>query len=123
MFDRQTTRYVIVGGVGTATHLALLALSVELLGINPLYGAVVGFAGALCVSYILNHYWTFQSRRARLSSLWRYFTVSCSGLALNTALMYLLISHLYWGYFTAQLSAIAIIPVSNYLLNRYWTFA
>lgn len=123
MLDRQVVRYIIVGVTGTVTHLALLAFCVEIFRLNPLYGVVVGFAGALSVSFIMNHYWTFKSRRARLSSLWRYITVSCSGLLLNTTLIYFLIYHLEFGYFVAQSSAITIIPVSNYLLNRYWTFA
>ncbi len=123
MFSGSVARYLVVGGLGTVTHLAVLALCVELLGINAVLGATAGFVAALSVSYVLNHYWTFQSRRSHLSSLWRYVAVSLAGLALNAGMMYALIYFLHWWYFAAQLSVIWVVPLSNFLLNRYWTFS
>ncbi len=123
LVTRPAFRYLIVGGLGTVIHLAILALCVELLGIDAVTGSVLGFVGALSVSYLLNHYWTFRSRRAHLSSLWRYVAVSLSGLALNTGMMYALVHFSHWWYFTAQLSVILVVPLSNFLLNRYWTFS
>ena len=122
MLVRQFSRYLIVGGLGTATHLAILALCVEWLGQSAIVGAIAGFLGALSVSYVLNHRWAFESRLAHKSSLWRYVVVSLSGLGLNTAMMMALVNYLHWWYFTAQLSVIIIVPLSNFVLNRYWTF-
>ena len=123
MLSNQFARYVIVGGLGTLTHLSILALWVEWLGLDAVQGAVAGFLGALSVSYVLNHYWTFQSRRSHLNSLLRYVVVSVAGLMLNMGMMYALVSILHWWYLTAQLSVILIVPISNFMLNRYWTFA
>jgi putative flippase GtrA len=123
VLSSQVARYVIVGGLGTATHLAILTVCVEWGGLDPILGTIAGFLGALSVSYVLNHCWTFQSRRPHLSSLWRYVTVSLTGLMLNTGMMYVLVSLLHWWYLTAQLSVILIVPVSNFLMNRYWTFS
>lgn len=122
MLARQFTRYLVVGGLGTGTHLAILALCVELLRQSAIIGAIAGFIGALSVSYVLNHQWAFESQRAHVSSLWRYVVVSLGGLALNTGMMMALVHYLHWWYFTAQLSVIMIVPVINFLLNRYWTF-
>lgn len=123
MLSQQAFRYVIVGMLGTVAHLGVLAVFVEVLGQDAIIGAVAGFLSALSVSYMLNHYWTFQSHRRHLSSFWRYTTVSLAGLLLNTGIMYALIIFLNWWYFTAQLSVILVVPVCNFLLNRYWTFA
>jgi putative flippase GtrA len=120
---RQLARYLMVGGLGTIAHLAILTVCVELIGLDAVVGAVAGFVGALSISYVLNHYWTFQSRRKHLNSLWRYVAVSVSGLMLNTGMMYALVYLLHWWYLTAQLSVILVVPMSNFLLNRYWTFA
>lgn len=123
MLSSQVSRYIVTGGLGTVTHLAVLALCVEWLGFDAVLGAVAGFLSALSVSYVLNHYWTFQSRRSHLSSLCRYVAVSCTGLILNTGMMYALVSFLHWWYFAAQLSVILVVPITNFLLNRFWTFA
>jgi len=120
---RPFARYLIVGGVGTAAHLAILALSVEWFALDAVIGSIFGFVAALTVSYLLNHFWTFRSRRSHLSSAYRYVTVSLIGLGLNIGLMYVLIHVFKLWYFAAQLSVILVVPVINFLLNSHWTFS
>jgi putative flippase GtrA len=122
MLRRQFQRYLIVGALGTGVHLAILALCVEWLCMGATGGTVAGFIGALLVSYILNHRWAFDSSRPHASSLWRYALVSVSGLVLNTTMVSAMVNYLQCWYFTAQLSVIWVVPISNFFLNRYWTF-
>jgi putative flippase GtrA len=122
MISRQFTRYLIVGALGTATHLAILALCVEWLKQDAVVSAAAGFVGALSVSYILNHQWAFESKQSHGSSLWRYIVVSLCGLVLNTAMMMALINYFRFWYLSAQLSVVIIVPIINFVLNRYWTF-
>lgn len=123
MLSRQAFRYLIVGGLGTAAHLAILALCVEWLQLDVVRASIAGFLAALSVSYVLNHYWTFESTRSHVSSFWRYLTVSVSGLLLNTGMVYTMVEYFHWWYLTAQLTVIFVVPTSNFLLNRYWAFA
>lgn len=123
MLRRQFQRYLIIGALGTGVHLGILALCVEWLNIGATTGAVAGFIGALLVSYILNHRWAFDSSRPHRSSLWRYALVSVSGLVLNTTMVNALVNYMQWWYLTAQLSVIWIVPICNFILNRYWTFS
>jgi putative flippase GtrA len=122
MLTRQIVRYLMVGGLGTVTHLAILAFCVEVLGWSAIAGTIAGFLGALSVSYWLNHRWVFESNSPHANSLWRYVVVSLSGLVLNSGMMSALVHYLHWWYFTAQLSVIFIVPITNFILNRYWTF-
>lgn len=123
MLRRQFHRYLIIGALGTGVHLGILTVCVEWLDMNATTGAVAGFIGALLVSYLLNHRWAFDSSRPHTSALWRYALVSVSGLVLNTAMVNALVNYMQWWYFTAQLSVIWIVPISNFILNRYWTFS
>lgn len=122
MLTQQLVRYLVAGGMGTLTHLAILALCVEQFAWPPVAGAVAGFVGALTVSYVLNHHWAFKSQRSHIASLWRYMLVSLGGLALNASMMAALVHYLHWWYFTAQLSVIFIVPAINFVLNRSWAF-
>ncbi|SAK95426.1 GtrA-like protein [Caballeronia fortuita] len=122
MVIRQFVRYIVVGGIGTLAHLGVLSACVEWFGWPPAAGAVAGFSVALLISYVLNRGWTFQSQRSRLAAFWRYTAVSLGGLALNTGMMMGLIRYAHCDYFRAQLYVIAVVPVCNFLLNRYWTF-
>lgn len=123
MLTRPAVRYIIVGGAGTAIHLAILTISVEWFDLDAVIGSIIGFIGALLVSYLLNHYWTFRSRRSHLSSFFRYVTVSLLGLAVNTGMMYTLIHIFKLWYFAAQLCVILVVPLMNFLLNSNWTFS
>lgn len=116
-------RYLVVGGLGTAAHLATLAGAVELLGLPVLVGSIAGFLVALGLSYLLNRHWTFGTGRPGLGSLWRYTLVCVTGLGLNITMTYALMHWLHWGYMVAQLSVIFVVPISNYLLSRHWAFA
>lgn len=122
MLSQQVFRYIVVGALGTAAHLAVLALAVEYYRLGVVVATVAGFLAALAVSYGLNHYWTFQSQRHPASSFWRYLLVCLSGLLLNTAMVYTMVEYFGWWYLTAQLCVILVVPTSNYLLNKYWAF-
>ncbi len=123
MLSKQFIRYAVVGALGTGIHLVTLTLWVEWLKSDPISGTVAGFVGALLASYTLNHCWTFRSSRAHHESLWRYIAVSLSGLVLNITMMYVLVYIFNFWYLGAQLAVIFVVPTTNYLLNRHWTFS
>jgi putative flippase GtrA len=118
----QLARFAVVGIINTLTHLGVLILAVEWLHIYPVIASILGFAAAVSISYILNHRWTFESSQEHSVTLWRFIVVSLFGLALNTVLMLLLLQYFHWWYFWAQLGVLLVVPLSNFILNRYWTF-
>ena len=115
-------RYGLVGASGTALHYAILVSLVELSGVDPVVATTVGaFFGAL-LNYHLNYHWTFSSRRPHREALSRFLLVAGSGLALNTALMALLVDGLHWPYLPAQLGVTALVFFWTYLANALWSF-
>jgi putative flippase GtrA len=123
VLSRQITRYLITGGLGTASHILVLVLSVEYAHLGIVSASIAGFLTALSVSYVLNYYWTFASDRTRFESFWRYFAVAVTGLLLNTSMVFALVKYLGWWYLTAQLTVLFIVPVISFFLNKYWSFA
>jgi putative flippase GtrA len=122
MLAAQILRYAVAGGLGTAAHLGVLVLCVEVLGTGIVAGSVAGFCAALAVSYMLNRLWTFRGSRRESGRFWRYALVCVSGLVINTGLMVALVEWLQWPYLLAQLSVIFVVPVSNFVLSRHWAF-
>jgi putative flippase GtrA len=115
-------KYGVVGVLGTLVHIGVLAIMVEVFQVNAIIGSIIGFIGALLSSYLLNYHWTFESTHDHLSSFTRYLLVSLVGLGLNTLLMYLTVTVLKWWYIYGQLTVILVVPATNYVLNRFWTF-
>jgi putative flippase GtrA len=116
-------RFAVVGVIATLIHMGILMVFVEHFKINPVHASIVGFLVAVITSYFLNYRWTFQSSQAHIATLWRYVTVAIIGLTLNTVIMTLAINIFQWWYVSSQIAALSIVPLSNYLLNRYWTFS
>ncbi len=119
---RKFLKYVIVGLIGTFTHLSILAFWVEVLQINPVVGTTIGFIVTVIISYYLNYNWTFKSSSSHIVALPRYTTVSVIGLALNTSIMYIAVNVFSMWYGIGQAIAIIVIPLSNFFLNSYWSF-
>ncbi len=117
-------KYGIVGLLGTALHFALLVALVEWGGLHPIVGSALGFIGVLLVSYVLNAKWTFTDspRQSAMKQFVKYTLVSLSGLTLNTLVMYAAIEWMHLPYLLGQCIITVLVPLHNYVLNRYWTF-
>jgi len=122
MLRHQAVRFAVVGVVATLTHLGILTAGVEWWGWSPLPASTLGFLAAVADSYWLNRVWTFDSNQPHRETLWRFFVVALFGLGLNTGMMMLLVQYLHWWYLWGQLATLMVVPLSNYLLNRHWTF-
>ena len=115
-------KYGIVGMFGAFLHFIALILLVEAAGVAPVPASIAGFVLTVIVQYGLNRRWTFRSKARRLTEFLRYATVSVSGLALNALVMYVCTVWLTMHYVVAQTLVMIIIPLTNYWLNRVWTF-
>ncbi|TMV50883.1 GtrA family protein [Paenibacillus mesophilus] len=115
-------KYGIVGMFGAFLHFIALILLVEAAGAAPVPASIAGFILTVIVQYGLNRKWTFRSNARRLTEFLRYAAVSVSGLALNALVMYICTDWLTMHYVVGQTLAMTVIPLSNYWLNRVWTF-
>ena len=119
---RKFTRYATIGVIATLFYMAMLIAFVEILHLDPVFSSSVSFVFILLGSYFANRWWTFRSVRGHAYSLPRYIIVSVSGLSLNTGIMFLTVNILGWWYISGQMIAIFTVPLSNFLLNFYWSF-
>lgn len=121
--SRHLLRYILVGGLGAAIHIAVLTAFVEIAKFEPVFASIVGFLVSLTCSYWLHAIWSFDTaqQQHRKASV-RYVVVSVMGLCLNTLIMFLLINGFGLWYLIAQAIAAVLVPIHNFLLNFYWTF-
>lgn len=115
-------RYAVVGAIGTGIYVFLLTLLIEVLRYDPVISSALAFIIIVIISYILNYKWTFRAKNRHRVSFPRYLTVSLMGLLLNTIIMFLAVNVFSIWYGIAQVLAIVLIPISNFILNFYWSF-
>jgi len=114
-------RFLLVGGLVTALHYALLILLVQVGGLGATLASSLGFAGSAIVNYLLNRRFTFASDTPHIAALPRFATVALIGLTLNAAVMASLVQ-LHVVYLLAQAVATVATVLWNYVLNVRWTF-
>ncbi|TAH43874.1 MAG: GtrA family protein [Betaproteobacteria bacterium] len=115
-------RFAAVGAVGTLAHYALLLTLVEGFGASPLAGATAGFVLGAIVNYTLSRLLVFDTDRAHVEALPRFFAVATIGLAWTALLMKLFVDVLGLHYLVAQLVTTALLLLWHYAGNAVWTF-
>lgn len=118
----QFVKFGLVGILATLCHMGTLIILVEYLKYQPVLASTIGFIIAVFVSYILNYRYTFMVRGSHILLFSRYLIVCIIGLAINTSIMFLTVKILNWWYIIGQIPTLLIVPIINFLLNKYWTF-
>lgn len=89
-----------------------------------LTAVAISFFSINYIGYLLNRYYTFQSRNPRgRTELARYFLIMALSLGLNMALMYLLMERLKLGILSASIITAASMMIINYGTHKVWTFS
>lgn len=116
-------KYGLVGGLGAGIHFAVLIMLVEMWHMNPIVASIVGFIVVLIISYLLNRWWTFETRQSGyVKQFVKYVIVSCAGMVINTLIMYVTVEWISISYIIGQLISTVVVPIHNYIWNRRWTF-
>jgi len=120
---RSLIRFGMTGIIATLTHVAVFVLLIETGLLRPVYAAIPAFLSALGVSYTMNYRWTFRADGPHRTVLPRFVAVSVTGLLLNLVITYLVVDVWSFPYLFALLAVVIFIPLSTYLLSRFWVFS
>jgi len=121
---KQMVRYGVVGVLGASIHFGTVILLVEVFKQNPVYSSAFGFSLVVVISYLLNKHWTFKIvSKEKSYRFLKYLVVSGLGFAINVSIMYYSVNIAHWSYILGQSIVTVVIPVSNFTLNKFWTFS
>jgi dolichol-phosphate mannosyltransferase len=122
----QLFHFAVVGGSGYVVNLIVFTLLAEAAGLNHLLAAVGAFVVAVTNNFLLNRNWTFRRQGSKESHAGfqaaRFFTVSVVGLAVNLAILELLVSAAGLAELPSQAIAVALATPVNFIGNKLWTF-
>ena len=119
----QGLRFVVVGLAATATHVACGLVLAEAAGLAPFWANLLAFCVALFVSYLGNHRWTFAAQGAHAFHFPRFAVIALAGLALNQAIVYVMVGVMALDYRLALAVVVLVVPALSFVLNRGWVFA
>jgi putative flippase GtrA len=119
----RVLRFIIGGGIGAATDLAILYAMTDIFHVWYVISTAVAFIIAFIVSFVLQKYWTFQdhSNDRIHSQIALYFAVAAINTFLNTLLVYLFVNFYNVHYLIGQIIASILIAGESYFIYR-WLF-
>jgi len=117
-------RYLISGGTAAMSNVAILFLLVQFAHLHYLQASILAYLMAIVVSFTLQKFWTFQNKQTHdvQSQFARYTAVVLINLALNTLLMYILVTHMDVWYIFAQILTTSVVAVTGYFGYKHFVF-
>src|SRR5262249_14079355 len=118
----QFVKFGIVGVSNTLLTFVVFTVLVKGFGVWYVAASAIGFLVGTVNSFLLNRRWTFRGHVGDALTPVRWFVVQGCGLALNLALIYLLVDGAGLDRLLGQAGAIGVVTVLPFLANRAWTF-
>ena len=132
-FSRSSTllskmaRFYTIGALGLLINFGISSVlsSGILLNLWYIEATILGISVSITSNFFLNKIWTFQDRDFSFYHVTKQFVlfsgISCFGALIQLGIVYILVEggSRYW---TSLLFAIVIASISNFFLNKKWTF-
>lgn len=122
-FFLKFLKFGAVGFSGVFVDFGITYLTKEKLGIPKYIANAIGFTTAASTNYILNRVWTFKSTNPEVMvEFTEFFAISMIGLAINTFILWMLVSKFRMNFYVAKIFAIGVVTIWNFLANAFITF-
>lgn len=116
-------KFGLVGFSGLFVDFGITYLLKEKFKVQQYVSNAIGFITAASSNYILNRIWTFKSENPNvLVEYSEFFMISLVGLALNSFIVWLLVSKFKRNFYFSKLIAIFIVTIWNFAANLLITF-
>ncbi len=117
------SRFALSGALCLVVGTALLYFLTERCHFHYLVSTFLGSLLTNALGFTLNRRWAFRDRARRYwRELGRYYLVNTGSLALNVALMALVVGGLRVPYLWASIALSGLMALGNFLLHRNWSF-
>ncbi len=118
----QVSRFAVIGVIATGVHVVAASIAHYLFSLPPLYANFVGFLFAWSVSFAGHYLWTFDQLSTVRQAMPRFFLISLCGLAINQAIVWLVVDVFGKSFALAMALAVIIIPAASFLSSKFWAF-
>lgn len=118
---REFVRFLLVGGGGAVAYFTL-SLGYHALGLEEWAASILSYATVLVPVYLMQHRLAFRSNDPHGKTFPRYIGSQAVGMIVATATPALLQRSTALPAFAMFASVAVVVPITNYLLLRFWTF-
>jgi putative flippase GtrA len=124
VFLLKFIKFCLVGFSGVFVDFGFTYFFKEVVKIQKYVANAIGFTMAATTNYFLNRVWTFNSHNPHvMTEFSRFFMIALIGLAINSAIIWLMNGKFKVNFYISKLVATLIVTLWNFLINAYFTFA
>jgi dolichol-phosphate mannosyltransferase len=118
----RPAKYLVVGGIGLVVNSVGLVLLHQLLVLPLLLASLLAVELSIASNYLLNDRWTFGRRWPSWRRFLKFNLVSCGGLIITTATLWVFVTGMRSPYLLANLFGIVLATGWNFAINLLWTW-
>ena len=113
-------KFGVVGFIAFLIDYGLLALCTEVLGINYLISATIGFTVSVVFNYLasMRYVFTHKEDMSRRREFVIFVTLSVIGLLINNACMWVGVEMFGWHYLIVKIGATFIVMIWNFVTRK-----
>lgn len=119
--ERSFIRYLIVGVINSAVGLCLIFI-LKMVGCNDVLANLLGYAGGLTLSFLLNKNWTFSDRTALKAPFFRFLFITVVAYFANLLVVLFLINKAGMNGYLGQSAGLPVYTALSYLGCRWFVF-
>lgn len=120
--NHEFFKFLVTGGGATSAHYAVFWLCISVIGINATMASAVGYLFGSVVSYLMNYYYTFHSRRPHGEAVMLFYLMVTMGFFVNIGSVHALTSELGLNPWLSQVFATGLTLFSNFFFSKVFVF-
>jgi putative flippase GtrA len=115
-------RFGMVGILATLVYAWMTFLGVEFLGLTAVRASIIGQVLSMAVSYLGHSMFSFGVVTDHRVYLWRFLVIAVLTFGMNGVVTWALTNAMGFDYRIVVVIVGVLIPVTNYVCNRFWVF-
>ena len=115
-------RHLVVGGIGTAGYISLVAAFVEIVGFDPVLSNALAYGLLIVCQYAGQRAWVYNPQRGHRYSIPRYVVAVFSMLIMTSFAMHIIVDIMGLWYIWGVVILTLIVPPTNFIINFYWIY-
>jgi len=122
---KELLMFLIVGTLAALAHLSIVWLLVGTAGLAPLQANIIGFLGALNISYLGHSRFTFsQVKKLSIKTFAQFATIASTGFAVNQIAYYYGLQWFGQSFYLPVLMVILVLVAAfTFIFSKLWVFA
>lgn len=115
-------KFFLSGGLATLFQYVLLEIGITYFLVSASIASGVGYLGGSILNYLLNYFFTFQSKKSHVKTTLKFYVMVVFGWFSNILLMWIMVDNQGFNVWISQFFTTIIVFMWNFFISKLWVF-